>query len=418
MVEDSEPVSTDARGQNTYCHALEKYLDEYTPREVTIEFSQRFKHHEGIAIECGSNSITSKRINDLQDSNQNQGVKGFFSEPFFRTETKIIVKNSKRDLLTQEELPLSSFTRQSDLSFTVGVIEKTTSEEALKSIYPNAIRKEVDKRKTAIQSLQSDGEGSIDAYISDEVLLPSVLRVLPASDFSIEPKLYGLTNEYYGIVLYDDPKSPYLFDTLKEKVNTWINSEEGQKEKEKLERETNYSATSRALKFFISLNTLYNLPPLVLLLLIFLLPVILLFFIILLFSCIAKIPLFNMVLNWIRHRGQENNKIAHIINVFVSGTNNTLIPQYIDRNAVVALLREVGDPLLQASHQNIPLEVEVEQVAENLAHKAKSNPYFLKVLKALLATVKDATREETDKWLRSVITRVFEKIEQNMFNNK
>jgi len=176
MVEDSEPVSTDARSQNTYCHALEKYLDEYTPREVTIEFSQRFKHHEGIAIECGPNSITSKRINDLQDSNQNQGVKGFFSEPFFRTETKIIVKNSKRDLLTQEELPLSSFTRQSDLSFTVGVIEKTTSEEALKSIYPNAIRKEVDKRKTAIQSLQSDGEGSIDAYISDEVLLPSVLR--------------------------------------------------------------------------------------------------------------------------------------------------------------------------------------------------------------------------------------------------
>jgi len=304
----------------------------------------------------------------------------------------------------------------SALSFRVGVLKNTTSEEALKSIYPNAIRQEVDTRTAAINFLN---QGSIDAYISDEVLLPSMLgeKVLKPSEFSIEPKLYGLTNEYYGIVLYDDPSSPYPFDDLRTAVNDWVNNEGGLKERRKLVRETNYSATSRALRLFISLNTLYNLPPFVLLLLIFLFPIVSLFLIAWLFCCIAKIPLFNMVLTWIRRRGQDNNKIAHIINVFVSGANNTLIPQYIDRNAVIALLKGVGDPLLQPSNQNMPLEAEVEQVAENLAQKAKSDPYFLKVLKALLGTLKDVTTEETDKWLRRVITKTVEKIEQNIFSN-
>jgi len=200
-------------------------------------------------------------------------------------------------------------------------------------------------------------------------------------------------------------------------VNDWVNNEGGLKERRKLVRETNYSATSRALRLFISLNTLYNLSPFVLLLLIFLFPIVSLFLIAWLFCCIAKIPLFNMVLTWIRRRGQDNNKIAHIINVFVSGANNTLIPQYIDRNAVIALLKGVGDPLLQPSNQNMPLEAEVEQVAENLAQKAKSDPYFLKVLKALLGTLKDVTTEETNKWLRRVITKTVEKIEQNIFSN-
>jgi Bacterial extracellular solute-binding proteins, family 3 len=414
IVEDSEPVSTDARGLNTYCHALEKYLDEYAPKEVTIEFSQRFKHHEGVAIECGPNSITSKRISDLQDPTLNQGINGFFSEPFFRTETKIIIKNSKRNLLKREGLPLSSFTEKSDSSFTVGVIKNTTSEEALKSIYPNAIRKETDRRKTAIASLQSNDDDSIDAYVSDEVLLPSMLRVLPSSDFSVEPKLYGLTNEYYGIVLYDDPKSVYPFDALRAKVNTWIGSEEGQKERGKLEKEISYSSTSSALKAFVSSDILYSLPSFLLFSLMFFLPIAAFFFIIFSFAWIAKIPLFSVVLNRIRSRGQNNNKIAQIINVFVSGANNTLIPQYIDRDTVITLLREVGDPLLQSSNNNVPPEMEVEKVAENLVHKAKNDLYLLKVLKALLGTVKDATREETDKWLRSVITRVFEKIEQTI----
>lgn len=415
VLEDSEPVSTNSRDPNIYCNALKKHLDEYAPKEVTITYSERRKQYDGIIIECGPNSITSKRIKELQERD---GSKGFFSEPFFRTETKILIKNSKRDLLKQEKLPLLSFTNQSSSSLRVGVIGDTTSEEVLKSIYPTAILKKFDRRKDAIESLQSNNDNSIDAYISDEVLLPSMLKVLPQSDFSIEPKLYGLTNEYYGVIIYNDPKSPYSFDKLREKVDTWINSKEGQKEREKLEKEVAYSATSGALKFFISFNPVYDLPPFILLLLTFLLPIVLMLLMIWLLSCIAKIPLLRMLLNRIRRRGQENNKIAHIVNIFVAGANNTLIPQYIDRNAVVALLREVGDPLLQASEQNISSEVEVDQVAENLANRAKRDPYFLKVLKALFGTVKDATREETDKWLRSVITRVFEKIDQNMFNHK
>ena len=69
---------------------------------------------------------------------------------------------------------MSSFTETvpSALSFRVGVLKNTTSEEALKSIYPNAIRQEVDTRTAAINFLN---QGSIDAYISDEVLLPSML---------------------------------------------------------------------------------------------------------------------------------------------------------------------------------------------------------------------------------------------------
>ena len=249
ILEDSEPVSTDARGLNTYCQALKKHLDLYAPKEVTITYSQRRVQYDGITIECGSNSITSKRIKELQER---QGAKGFFSEPFFRTETKIILKNSKRNLLKQERLSLASFIDQSDSSFKVGVIGDTTSEEVVKRIYPTAILKKVDTRKDAIRFLQSNNDDSIDAYISDEVLLPSMLKndVLPQSDFSIEPKLYGLTNEYYGVIIYNDPNSPYRFDDLRAKVNAWISSNEGQKERKKLEKEANLSVAQKVSHWF------------------------------------------------------------------------------------------------------------------------------------------------------------------------
>lgn len=399
-VDDSEPVSSNDRLER-YCDALFSELEVYGAKKVSVKYNKRFQHHDGIIIECGPNSITSERIKDLKNSELNGDVNGYFSEPFFRTETKIIIRNSKRKLLTQKNPSLASFEGQSDSSFKVGVIKDTTNEGALKSIYPTAILKEVENRTEAIQHLKSS---MIDAYISDEVLLPSILNKLPPGEFSIEPKLYGFTNEYYGIVIYDDPKSPYSFKKLKEKVNTWINSEKGQKEREKLEREIDYSATSRALNLFISSNTLYNIPPFVLLFLMLLFPIILLFFIIWLFSCVVKISLFSPFLKWFRSRWQNNNKITHIVNIFVSRVNNTLIPLYIDRNAVFILLRGIGNPLLQANNQNIHSNEEVKKkVAENLLSEAESDPYFLKVLKALLGVVKDVTIEEIDKWLENVI---------------
>ncbi|RCJ35618.1 hypothetical protein A6769_18395 [Nostoc punctiforme NIES-2108] len=258
---------------------------------------------------------------------------------------------------------------------------------------------------------------SIDAYISDEILLPSILKELETNSkdsYSIEPKAYGFTNESYGVVVYDN-------ETLLDRVNTWIKSPEGQEaKKSELEKKANYNWISERLKFLLSQDYFYNL---VGFLLIFL-PV--LFFLLLVthplfIALIAKLPLFARFIKWIRRRqqGGKRNFVARWIrwilddetfNVVTYKVNKSLVPMYIDRETVVALIKEVGQPLVYLNNESEPSTVEVEKVAQNLAQEAEKNPHFAKVLE----TVKDAATEETEKWIRSAVTRAFELLKQGV----
>ena len=90
----------------------------------------------------------------------------------------------------------------------------------------------------------------------------------------------------------------------------------------------------------------------------------------------------------------------------------SLVPMFIDRETVVTLIKEIVQPLISLNNEDEPstIDIEVEKVAQNLAQKAKSDPYFNKVLE----TVKDAASEETEKWIRNAVTRAFELLKQTV----
>ncbi|MDM9585118.1 transporter substrate-binding domain-containing protein [Nostoc sp. GT001] len=345
-------------------------------------------------MECGANTISEERTQDLK---KHQGV---FSVPFFTTGAKFIIRNDKRHFLN-ETTP----------SFKIGVLGETTTEHVVNSIYPTAKLVPVIDRADAINKLES---GYIDAYISDEILLPSILKELETNSkdsYSIEPKAYGFTNESYGVVVYDDK-------LLLDRVNNWIIDEGQEAKKSELEKQANYNWISERLKFLLSQDYFYNL---VGFLLIFL-P--LLFFLLLVthplfIALVAKLPLFARFLKWIRRRPQGGKRsfVAPLIrwilddetfNVVTYKANKSLVPMYIDRETVVALVKEVGQPLVYLNNESEPSTVEVEKVAQNLAQEAEKNPHFAKVLE----TVKDAATEETEKWIRSAVTRAFELLKQ------
>jgi len=402
-IKDSQPVSYENYGVGGYCLRLKEYLEKtykfQEPDEI-IPYTERFTRYKEITVECSANTIS-----ELRKQDDLTPRKGEFSEPFFTTSAKFLIRNSKRSLLN-EAIP----------SFRIGVIGKTTSQKVVNSVYPTATAVPVIDRAEAIKKIKLDSQDpdSIDAYISDELLLESVLEELPPNLYSIEPKAYGFSRESYGVVVYDN-------QVLLNTINEWIKGEQGQEaKKNELDKKAHYNPISQGLRFLLSQDYFYKLVsflliflPLLFLLLLFTHP--------LFITLIAKFPLFTRFLAWMRRRELRGNrsfvdpfigKILHdeTFNVIIYKANKSLVPMFIDRETVVSLIKVVGQPLLYLNNGDEPSTVEVEKVAQNLAQKAKSNPHFTKVLE----TVKDAANEETDRWIRNAVTRAFELLKQTV----
>ncbi len=180
--------------------------------------------------------------------------------------------------------------------------------------------------------------------------------------------------------MYDD-------QVLLNAVNEWIKNE-GQEAKNELEKKANYNWVSEKLIFLLSQDYFYNLAsfmlvflPLLFLLLLVTHPIFI--------TCIAKLPWFDKFLAWIRCREQRGSRsfvdpfIAKILddetfNVVAYKANKSLVPMFIDRETVVALVQGVGQPLLDLNNESEPSTVEVEKVAKNLAQEAENNPHFTK----------------------------------------
>lgn len=539
-LKDAFPVSHEEAGKGIikgYCGKLKNYLDKngYKSKEIAIPSDKRFKKYEGITVECSANTITQKRVSELESiavpppkkseneslnilakiiirndshdhlkdvtsefriglmsntitesiarniypkakvvtfDNRANAIKGLklslkddkainafisdetllptilrdltlnlysyeeiifessdnkttlkvsdlkslevptlpksgneFSEPFFQTGAKIIIRNGSRshlDKVTSE--------------FRIGVMSNTTTESIGSSIYPNATVVKVDDRANAINRLQLTltDEKAIDAFISDEILLSTILSELPSNSYSIEPKAYGFSNESYGVVVYGNP------DLLKV-INKWIKSKDGEEaRKNELDSKALYNPISQGLSFLLSQDYFYNLVgfllvflPLLFLLLILTHP--------LFITLIAKFPLFTKFVSWMRRRELRGKTsfVDHLIirilhdeafNVIICKANNSLFPMFIDRETVVSVIKEVGQPFLHFNNGNEPSTVDVEKVAQNFAQQAESNPHFTKVLE----TLKDAATEETDKWIRNAVTRAFELLKQTI----
>lgn len=410
FLDDNQPISFASLGVvEGYCGKLRSFLEQsyryrFQEEDIKVPYEKRFQRYNGIDIECGANTISNSR----KKESKFQLERGEFSNPFFTTGAKILIRNGKLHLLNKAE---------SSEEFRVGVLEGTTTRKVVEAAYPNATIAIVSNRGSAIRRLQLplESKEAIHAYMTDEILLVSMLEALDReklNDYSIEPKAYGLTRESYGVVVYNNPQ-------LLAAINQWI-GDEGQKAKQDLERKAEQHWLTGTLKFLLSRNHFFALAD-------FLLVISLLLFLALLFThpffitLIAKLPFFTRFVNWMRRREMRGESsfvdplIGKILNnetfnVVAYKANKSFVPMLIDRDTVVTLLKGVGQPFLQMNNESEPSTVEVEKIAQSLAQEAEANPHFAKALE----TVQDAASEEADKWLRSVVTRAFELLKQTV----
>ena len=210
-----------------YCGSLRSYLEKkgYNIEDVPIKYPERFKMLETIrpdvsrsllpAIECGPSTITNDRKNQLL--RLGIGDKGWFSNPFFATSTKLIINREKVGKL---------YSNPDEL--TIGVQGATTNNQVIGKVFPTATIETVVDREDAVKRLTASDANRIDAYTGDEVILIDLMKEDQLKNrFLIEPKLHGFTREEYGIVVYNDKHLLGL-------VNNWI-SEDGQEAKKQLD---------------------------------------------------------------------------------------------------------------------------------------------------------------------------------------
>jgi len=384
-VEDGQPVSSPGSyDPSGYCGDLKKYLKQFytfASRDVALRYENRFKRYEGVAIECGPNTITPKRIQErLLPYN------GSFSSPFFTTGAKLIIRNDKRYLLNAA-MP----------SFTIGVIGDTTTLEAVKNIYPTATPQPIGDRGDAKDKLESR---QIDAYISDEILLASILKELPRG-YSIEPKVYEFTHESYGVVVYDNP------DLLRV-INNWI-SDKGQGARNKLKwKVSNYNWISAFLKFLVSWEFFYFLATF------------LIFFSLLstlthpafIYLVLKAIPSKwgNRALQGLKTRASRKgskdplvvfgNSVFknEVFTVIAHQANSGLNLGFIDKDTAVKLVQEVGIQTLLQRYQEgsglSPDEAE-RRVEKDIAQRAKGDSQFSKMLVKWLDAAGSTASTET-----------------------
>ena len=247
-----------------YCKSLLEYLKDtknYNIEPVPVEYKYRFtgtiKHKQKkiqLGVECGPNTINNERKESLRTLKINgEDYPGYFSKPFFRTETKLLLKKEQEDknflkLYRQKDLfkqsPDTNLKKRKILvgGKTNNEVGKDTNNQILKSFYPNAELREFDSRKELWDILMTEPE--VIAFAGDEILLVEFLKDKEddypdkIKNYTIVPILSkgailpeGITShkQDYGIVYYKKN-----FPKIEKDISDWLKSSQGIKAKEKL----------------------------------------------------------------------------------------------------------------------------------------------------------------------------------------
>jgi hypothetical protein len=207
----------------SYCKELISYLRNYQEKkfnfkEISVNVAERFQgivDEKKLIGECGPNSITEERKNRIGK------IGGKFSETFFETGAKLLLKNEYLQEFFDEKIPLKNEK--------IAVIDKTTTKEIIKSIFPSSTIQIFNDRWEAFEALEKDPE--IAAYATDEVILKGLWeenKEITKNSYSIVPRFRPLSYEEAGMVVYKN-------EDLLESINHWINSKEGQAARAELE---------------------------------------------------------------------------------------------------------------------------------------------------------------------------------------
>ncbi|MBL8481002.1 MAG: hypothetical protein JNJ60_02310 [Rhodocyclaceae bacterium] len=170
-------------------------------------------------VQCGPSSKTRGRERALVSPAD--GYAGEFSQPFFVTTAKLLVRKNRVDALYAhpESLRIGLLKpRASGPPVTTSLIE---------SVFPNAIIVGLPDRAQAVRKLPLDEQdpAAIDAFASDEIMLAEMLRadIEPRQHdmYAIEPPLSGFSREEYVLVIYNLPE-------LTGKLNAWLATPQAQ----------------------------------------------------------------------------------------------------------------------------------------------------------------------------------------------
>ena len=158
-----------------------------------------------VHLECGPNTIRS----NLSYSEVE------FSQPFFITGTLFLIRQEDKEVID---------VNSSLENITIGLLRGTTTAEFITKKYPVATIRNfqgVTGRRRGVQAL---GQGKIDAFVSDGVLLLGEITIqnLPLEKYKFSPRV-PLTCDYYGMII---PKNDVQWRDL---VNSVIGSQEVEK---------------------------------------------------------------------------------------------------------------------------------------------------------------------------------------------
>ncbi|NEQ72676.1 MAG: transporter substrate-binding domain-containing protein [Okeania sp. SIO2C9] len=154
--------------------------------------------NKNIDIECGPNSIPGKVSDDNFFHPRYQNI--IFSEPFFVTGTRLLIKKDQLDKVNKNPL----FEGEP-----IGVIKNTTTYSVLKNVYRLANRKSPNPptRKNGIEYLKKE---SVIAYATDSLILEAELerkKYLDNPDnYYLYPENNFLSIEPYGLAFHDSEK--------------------------------------------------------------------------------------------------------------------------------------------------------------------------------------------------------------------
>ncbi|MGK7936879.1 MAG: amino acid ABC transporter substrate-binding protein [Xenococcaceae cyanobacterium] len=181
--------------------------DTLTTRLFKSTLSDRFAlvDNRVAHLECGPNTIKSNLSYG--------GVE--FSQPFFIAGTVFLIR--KEDT---ERINLNSSLE----NITIGLLRGTTTAEFIAQKYPLATIKNFQGVIGRRRGVQAVGQGKIDAFVSDDVLLLGeiIIQNLSLEEYNLIPR-FPLTCDYYGLII---PKNDVQWRDL---VNSVIDTQETEK---------------------------------------------------------------------------------------------------------------------------------------------------------------------------------------------
>lgn len=236
-------VPTGRVAPDSFCGKLALHLQSlnYQFEFKEERFDYRFKTFIGDnklegrpLIECGPNSLTRKRIQDLQE----YGLT--YSEPFMVTDLRLLIR--KDMLATLDKQPdqvviavLAASKTTNKPSNKLPQLEKSdaVTSALIGDFYPKAILDETTykSRLDILAALKKVDQPVIHAYASDYAILHEIWKNelgAAADHYVIEPAINGFSREEYRVFVYND-------DLLLDRVNKWISSPDGVEARRALE---------------------------------------------------------------------------------------------------------------------------------------------------------------------------------------